>query len=289
MGRRESSVFRLALISVPLQVPGNRLKRLLPSAVRRSLRLFLRETPIRVRDFSGDIGDLLGYRNAELRLPPARLRRKVGGVSSRQEFTSVGRTACNQITAALNACSAPGGGFDRWLDFGCGSGRISRHVEKLPRVRDLCGVDIDGDAISWAARYLSGTYKTIDATPPMDFPAARFAVVYAVSVFTHLDEQAQLAWLHELHRILRPGGLLISSTSSPSLSFGRPDLTPAQQQTLASRGFLFAPGEGSDFNRETAFHSNEYLLAVWGRLFGQLRFQAYGLGGYQDLTVWVKW
>lgn len=277
------------LISAPLQVLRNGLKRLLPSTVRRGLRLFLRETPIRLRDFSADTGDLLGYRDSEPPLPPARLRRRVGGVSSRQEFTFVGRSACDQITAAVAACSARSGGFGRWLDFGCGSGRISRYVEKLQLVRELCGVDIDGDAISWAARHLAGTYRTIDATPPMDFPAASFDVVYTVSVFTHLDEHDQIAWLHELHRILRPGGLLISSTSSPSLSYGRPDLTPAQQQTLASRGFLFAPGDGSDFNEETAFHSNEYLLAVWGRLFGQLRFQANGLAGYQDLTVWVKW
>ncbi len=276
-------------IDVSLQLLRNGLKRLLPATVRRSLRLVLREAPIRLRDFPADVGDLLGHRNSGPPLPPARLRRRVGGVSSRQEFTFVGRSACDQIAAAWSACALPGGGSGRWLDFGCGSGRISRYVEKLPLVRELCGVDVDGDAISWAARHLSGTYRTIGSTPPMDFQAAYFDVVYTVSVFTHLDEHDQLAWLQELHRVLRPGGLLLSSTSSPSLSYGRPDLTPAERQTLATRGFLFAPGDGSDFNHDTAFHSNEYLLAVWGRLLGQLRFQANGLAGYQDLAVWVKW
>jgi hypothetical protein len=88
--------------------------------------------------------------------------------------------------------------------------------------------------------------------------------------------------------MLRPGGQLIATTHSPSLTFTRRDLTVAQHGDLQARGFLFAGGNVG-FNEDSAFHSRPYLLDTWGKLMGMLLFKNNGMAGYQDLSVWVKW
>jgi SAM-dependent methyltransferase len=45
----------------------------------------------------------------------------------------------------------------------------------------------------------------------LDYADQSFDLIYAFSVFTHLDVAAQKAWLDEFRRILRPGGNLLLS------------------------------------------------------------------------------
>jgi SAM-dependent methyltransferase len=257
---------------------------LIPAAWRRRIRRFLRETPIRLRDLGPD---LLSSRDGGA-VPPARLRIRVSLTSARNEFLLVGRDACAAIRRVFEASRSANQSYPRWLDYGCGSGRLARHLAALPEVEELWGVDVDGDAVAWCSAHLPGLYLAIPEDPPTGLPAAHFDVVCAVSVFAHLDEERQLAWLAELHRALRPGGLLIASTHPPELTYMRPDLSREQLTLLSRRGFLFAPGHG-EFNDDGTFHTREYLMKTWARLFGLVRYEEYGLSGYQDLSVWNKW
>lgn len=206
----------------------------------------------------------------------------------RAEFLRAGRGGFQAIVVAFETSRTSGEKYPRWLDYGCGAGRVARHLLGFEEIRELCGVDVDSDAISWNSAHLSGDYRVISLDPPMGFDSGVFDVVVACSVFTHLEEARQRLWLAELHRVMRPGGLLIASTHSPSLSWSRPDLTPAQHATLLDGGFPFAPGSGK-FNLDSAFHSRQYLLSEWGRLFGLLLYRDFGLNDYQDLAVWRKW
>lgn len=145
-------------------------------------------------------------------------------------------------------------------------------------------MDSDADAVAWCARHLRGRYEAVCPLPPTGLPPASFDMVLAVSMFTHFDEFAQDAWLEELARLLRPGGVLLATTHSPVLTFERPDLTSDQHRTLASAGFLFAASSGP-FNEQSAFHAPEYLRAHWGRWFDLLDYTPHGLAAYQDLSV----
>jgi SAM-dependent methyltransferase len=245
--------------------------------------------PIRLADFIPDLLDTFRRSREGLPLPPARLRFRVAGTTRRREFLSVGHTSFAAIRSAFLASRNPGEDHSRWLDFGCGSGRIARHLMAFEPIRDLWGVDIDGEAVAWASRHLRGHYRCIARRPPTDLPSNFFDVVYSGSVFTHLSEEDQSVWLSELHRVLRPGGLLIASTHGPDLTYSRPDLTQEQHLSLRQRGFLFAPSQTSCFNDDGSFHSKAYLLETWGRLYGLLFFAEQGLDGYQDLSVWRKW
>ncbi|MCA1697943.1 MAG: class I SAM-dependent methyltransferase [Actinobacteria bacterium] len=46
--------------------------------------------------------------------------------------------------------------------------------------------------------------------PPLPQPDAYFDLVWATSVFTHISDHWS-AWLLELHRLLKDGGLLIAT------------------------------------------------------------------------------
>ena len=74
------------------------------------------------------------------------------------------------------------------------------------------GCDIDAPSIAWVEANLSppcGSFHN-RFTPPLPLEAGSLDLVYATSVFTHIDELWS-DWLLELHRILAPGGRLISS------------------------------------------------------------------------------
>jgi SAM-dependent methyltransferase len=257
-------------------------RKITPEPVWRWLGREVKDLPFRLQDIGPDLRELLS--RSGLPLPPARLRRRVGLTSSRVEFLSVGREVSEMVLRAFEECHLPEERYGRWLDFGCGCGRLARFLATAPD-RELYGVDIDHAAIRWMRRHLGPHFVAIGALPPLPFAAAAFDVVCAISVFTHLDEQMQVAWLGELHRILRPGGLLIASTHHEELLVTRPDLTAAERARLAKDGFLFASGKGR-FNDNSTFHSLPYLELTWGKLFTLGLYAKRGLGGYQDLSVW---
>jgi SAM-dependent methyltransferase len=241
------------------------------------------ETPHRLRDAFFDLRD--GLTSLEP-LPPATLRARVGWTSSRREFLSVGKAACSDLLSAALSSGAAIADLRDWLDFGCGPGRIARHVLDAARPgARLTGLDVDREAIAWCRQHLLGRYELAPTDPPTSLASRSFDLIYSISVFTHLSEARQRAWLEELRRLLRPKGLLVLSTHSPDLAWTRPDLSPEQHRALAAEGTLFAPS-GRGFNDDSAFHSEDYLRRVWGRLLDLRCFRAHGLGGYQDLSVW---
>jgi SAM-dependent methyltransferase len=260
-------------------------RRVLPARLRRVLRIALRELPHRLRDLTLDLRESL--RRAPDPLPPARLRRRVGLTSSRAEFQAVGEQAVADVLRAYRAARPEGNDDGRWLDYGCGSGRILLQLKRAG-VADLWGVDPDRGAIRWLRRrYGAGRFTELPASFPLAFAAGSFDVVLAISIFTHMDEAEQLATLAEIARLLRPGGLLIASTHGRELLVTRGDLTPGQIVQLDTHGFLFAAG-GGPFNENSTFHSAGYLAATWGRWFERRLSLPKGLMNYQDLSVWRK-
>ncbi len=97
------------------------------------------------------------------------------------------------------------------------------------------------------------------------FPDASFDVVLAISIFTHFTEEEQFAWLAEIRRLLRPGGLLVATTLSPEFAPACPGLTSAELASLSERGFLAVDHGASTFNEKSTFHARAYLEREWSR------------------------
>lgn len=101
------------------------------------------------------------------------------------------------------------------LEWGCGPGRLVRHIKDLLPGIDVrvTGSDYNPESVAWCRQNLPGIrFVENGLNPPLALPDASFDVVYSFSVVTHLSEPVQLAWLKELQRVLKPGGLLICTT-----------------------------------------------------------------------------
>lgn len=143
-------------------------------------------------------------------MPPAELVVLVSG-PSRAWFSERGRADA----AAFAALAARHGadvaaGLDV-LDFGCGAGRIARWLapEVIAAGGSFHGSDLNPKLAGWCAANLPGTYRANGLLPPLANGAASLDLVYAHSVLTHLTEPTARAWLAEIARVLRPGGLAL--------------------------------------------------------------------------------
>jgi ubiquinone/menaquinone biosynthesis C-methylase UbiE len=77
---------------------------------------------------------------------------------------------------------------------------------------EIWGVDISADHIVWCQQHLSPPFHfaTVTTVPHLPFEDNYFDLIFAGSVFTHIEGLAD-SWLLELRRILRPGGRIYAS------------------------------------------------------------------------------
>lgn len=223
--------------------------------------------------------------------PPKHLQVRIGGVYV--NFISHGHTICEQIDRHLTAVVGKGvSGFESVLDFGCGCGRVTRPTRRrLGPGPKLHGIDIDPEAIEWArANYGSlADFRVGPAMPPTTYAADTFDLIYGISVFTHLPEDMQFAWLDELRRITRPGGVLLLTTHGELFLQRRPEW--ASDPLAVRRGFVYRAGgdtPGLPGFYQDSYHSHEYIRREWGERFEVLHITPAGLDEWQDVVVLQK-
>lgn len=139
-------------------------------------------------------------------LPNRLAMTRIGGVSDWRFFYERGAEAAETLVRAALAAGADPSRWTNVLDWGCGCGRIARHMPALTPAR-IIGRDIDAYTVRWCARHLDGDFRVSAMQPPLDIGAASIDFVYGFSVLTHLTAPMQAVWLAELGRVLRPGGL----------------------------------------------------------------------------------
>ncbi|WP_332773693.1 class I SAM-dependent methyltransferase [Phenylobacterium sp.] len=207
--------------------------------MRQRLRRFIR----RGLEVTGMIGPL--HRRQERRLaresgdmfddqrpmPPAELMAVVSGTAGQAWFSERGRSDAARF---LELAAAHGldtsGPIDVW-DLGCGCGRIARWMapDVIAAGGSFTGSDINGALVAWCAKSLPGRYFTNRLRPPAKLHAGSVDLVYAYSVVTHLREKGTRAWLAEVARVLRPGGLALLTFHDEDYAsaWGPPEILPA--------------------------------------------------------------
>lgn len=95
----------------------------------------------------------------------------------------------------------------RILDLGSGIARMIRHLIDYCPAAEMWGVDISAPHIQWCKWHLSPPFHfaTTTTIPHLPFADGHFDLVYAGSVFSHIEDLAD-AWLLEVRRVLSPGG-----------------------------------------------------------------------------------
>lgn len=95
-----------------------------------------------------------------------------------------------------------------YLDIGCASGRVLRHFAINSSTKRIIGCDINKRHIDWIATYLPLNIEVFQNTsvPTLQLEDSSVDLISCFSVFTHI-ENFDSAWIMEIRRILKPGGL----------------------------------------------------------------------------------
>jgi len=122
------------------------------------------------------------------------------------------------------------------LEWGCGPGRVIRHMPDLLKKTELFGSDYNSESIEWCNKNFSSIkFVKNELNPPLSFDNNSFDFIYAISVFTHLSEIKCFEWINELSRILKPGGIIMVWTNGDVIS---KRILPEEKQKYLSGKFV---------------------------------------------------
>lgn len=231
-------------------------------------------------------------------LPSEELMHRVAGDDDGARFLESGQRSARQIEQALAVTGRSLADFEAILDWGCGCGRIMRWLDGLAGNASLYGVDIDERSIAWCRDHLPfATFSMCQPQPPLEFDDNTFDLVFNHSVLTHLDERLQDAWLAELRRVIRPGGIALLSVHG-EFAFSvtedaerKSGMDPGPwRRRLEEDGFLFVAddthvgGPFPDFYH-SSFHAPWYVLSHWAQFFTVRAYLPRADLDFQDLVV----
>lgn len=141
----------------------------------------------------------------------------VDGSASEDVVQITGRFTAGQVATALELEPA-----DRVLELGCGVGRIGR--ELAPHCAHWTGVDISEKMIAHACERLGHLDNTefhqLERTSLEALADSSLTKAYSVAVLCHMDKEDLYLYLQELHRTVRPGGLIYVETWNLSHPIG---------------------------------------------------------------------
>lgn len=215
-------------------------------------------------------------------LPPPHLRVQIIGTTDPDEFLAQGRRAADTIADIVRSSSGRSiEEFGSVLDFGCGAGRVMRRWADLAGPA-LHGCDYNPRLVAWCRSNLTyASFKTNTLEPPLPYEDGQFDLVYAISVFTHLTEPLQHAWMAEMQRVVKPGGLLIFSTRGDA---HRDKLNESERARYDSGDLVVRYGGVEGTNLCAALHPREYLAGEFLSSFKLLESRPAALeDGAQDL------
>lgn len=214
-------------------------------------------------------------------VPPSSLLVAIGGLTSVAAYLEGGRATAAAIRGTLAAHGLEMERLAAILDFGCGCGRVLRQWPALTPATAIHGCDYNRDAVAWCRDHLPFARVDVnDLRPPLPYAAGAFDLVYAFSVFTHLTEELQAAWLAELGRVLKPGGVAWITLHGESV---RHLMSPREQAAFrAGRPIVRYSGIAGS-NLCAAFHPEAWVRGTLARGWRILSYSPSALG--QDILL----
>ena len=209
-----------------------------------------------------------------LKVPPGWLVQAFTGVPDARNFMADGQREASLYLEWYEKWFGRLPDEVRVLDFGCGCGRVLQHLPQRGS-RQYFGIDLHRDAVDWLrmAQPSAQVYYGSE-TPPLDTAIGEIDFLYAISVFTHLSEQHEAAWMAEWKRILKDGSALF-------VTFRGEDWLE-QHSTPQHRELILEGMEkngGRFFQAHSfwegifpafyggAYHTHEFVKRTWGQEF----------------------
>ena len=220
-------------------------------------------------------------------------------VNGWDDYVAVGVSAAEVINYVLSA--APSGEVRRFMDFGCGHGRVARHLRAMFPFAEGAFVDIDSSCVE----FCSDKFDGIPIASKEEFSELKLPggldLIWLGSVFTHLDYGRMNALFNLLASSLSRHGCLIGTFRGKAMymrmkgDMERDESTERKWRSLIQQyeaaGVGYAPynkAENADWG--LSLSSIEAVVGL-GRRRGDLNLIAYreaGWAGAHDVAAWAR-
>jgi SAM-dependent methyltransferase len=217
-----------------------------------------------------------------------------------EEWLKSGKENVDTMIRLLNSAKFSIQKRNRILDFGCSTGRMIRWLAGLAEEMEIWGVDINACHIVWCQENLIPPFNfaTVTIEPHLPFKDEYFDLIYCGSVFTHIDDLAY-AWLLELKRIMRPGGMAyvtVLDEHSADLIANHIDRVPYWR---GLRDFLLSIDKNKELGKlnyymycvapggpdSQVFYDLDYLRQHWGRILKIISVTQEAYGGQTAIVM----
>lgn len=227
-------------------------------------------------------------------------------VSGPERFRRWNMGQLQAMERELNRAGYSLSGFASIMEMGCSYGRLLRNVSALVPGAAIYGCDVLPEMLERCRKAIpGGSFVVNSSAPPIAFPDGTMNFIFTFSVFTHLSEPNHIAWLAELGRKLRPGGVMLHTTHGYECIrrlrlFGPERLAPYEipcgldefMEVNARYHYVVDEPKTPEYGR--AIISKDYVMANWERYSG-LKIAQYAEGaveanpeGCHDMVVLVK-
>lgn len=127
-------------------------------------------------------------------------------------------------------------GIARYLDFACGTGRITQHV--APRCCESYGVDVSESMLNVARSKCERTHFTCIDLTNADWAQQSFDLVTSFRFFGNAQDELRQSALRAIYRRLKPGGyLVVNNHRNPNALMSRGAASRREQIDLSSAKF----------------------------------------------------
>ena len=200
-----------------------------------------------------------------IKVPPPYLLYESFRMNYRRYWESGRETAC-WIKTETSPFMANGPGL-KILDWGCGPARVLRHLPDIFGPENgYHGMDYNPATVAWCREVLNGfTIAHCPLLPPTSCEDQFFDLIYGISVFTHLPENAHYQWREELFRISKPGAVLLMTMQGPAFL---EKMTPEEKRQFHQQHLIVRGNTRAGHRTFSAFHPE-----TWARSFFEERFE----------------
>lgn len=223
------------------------------------------------------------------------------GGGSPEEIASYverGRNVLSLVEETLAAADLTLLDIERWLDFGCGYGRVIRLlVRRVPGERVFAS-----DVIREGTDFCHSEFGVTPVYSQADLGSVRlgrFDFIYAISVITHLNGPESIAFLRLLGKSLTENGIAMFTThgqwSLEHAGLYGPEYADRRAEIEArikQEGFAYFryPFEPTDYG--ISWHTKEFIDQTMERLHGgevaPLLYKPRGLDDHQDVFAFQR-
>ena len=223
-------------------------------------------------------------KHPDFKIPPENLAYDAYSAPDWEFYKQSGEESAAYLKTILSKYKS-GNDIDSILEWGCGPGRIIRHLPQAfgPHVA-IYGSDYNPQSIKWCRSSIPGiVFIENGLNPPLQLEGDHFDFIYVVSVFTHLSETTGMAWINELHRLLKPAGIVVITLKGDSYY---KQLLPDEKKIYDSNGIVVRGDVTEGKKMFATFTSPDY---VRNKLLSRFEVLQHSTGGspLSNQDIWI--